>query len=207
MKAAAESTPGLSHSARNQAQPAATKSGPTAFPRRLPQNTRPQASNAQPAPSRATAPPSDEPANEAAGPSRAIASEKAPSASPAGKARAETTCANRRTATDGRPPCWPLRQTRAAPCLRPGVEGAPRCAESTAAVASKAPTRGGARRCRRDDSWGGRWRRCSLPRQSPWPRAAARAATRPAEPTRPSRVLTLAVELACPCRSPPSRKS
>ena len=75
VKAAAEPTPGLSHSARNQAQPAAARRGPRALPRRLPQKTRPQASSAQPAPSRATAPSSDAPANENAGSSRAIASE------------------------------------------------------------------------------------------------------------------------------------
>ena len=158
MKTTAEPTPGLSHSARNQAQPAAARSGPTAFAGRLPQKTRPQARSAQPAPSRATAPPSDEPANENAGPSRARASETAPSASPAGqRASRSSMCQSSHSAQRNACRAAPCIRTRASPMLcRPRVEGAPRCARSSAAVASKAPTSGGARRCRRDDSSGGR---------------------------------------------------
>ena len=156
-------------------------------PGRLPQKTRPQESSAQPAPSRATAPASDEPAKEKAGSSRARASETAPSASPTGQSTSRSSMCESSHSARREPSVPALARGEGCPhACGQGVEGAPRCARSSAAVASRAPTSGGAGRCRPDDSSDGRSPRCSRRRQSPWPRAAARRATRPAARTRPS---------------------
>ena len=185
MKAAAEPTPGLSHSARNQAPLAAASSGPTALPGRRAQNASAQAISAQPAPSRATAPPSDVPANEKR---RVVSRDQR---------------ARRRRAPAGRPEHEPKRHVpivahgpsdliRAGPCAGRGLSlilttssrgSAPMCRHGP--VVTSNGTDREVHRCRRDESPDGRQSRCS--QALALALAALRRlerATRPAEPRR-----------------------